>query len=159
MPANLENSAVATGLEKVSFHVNPKESESEVTQLCPTLCNPTDCSLPCSSIHGIFQARVLQWVAISFSRGYSQTRDQTWVSHIVVRCFTIWATREATTLSLTLTPTSKLIRLMYILRVFCKVRNCYCCWEQNKNSCPHVHYRLHKYCSSTYKTFTKLTTH
>ena len=48
-----------------------QKSESEVTQLCPTLCNPMDCSLPGSSIHGIFQARVLAWVAISFSRGSS----------------------------------------------------------------------------------------
>ena len=38
---------------------------------CPTLCNPMDCSLPGSSVHGIFQARVLEWVAISFSRGSS----------------------------------------------------------------------------------------
>ena len=44
------------------------ESESEVTQSCPTLCDPMDCSLPGSSIHGIFQARILEWVAISFSR-------------------------------------------------------------------------------------------
>ena len=44
------------------------ESESEVVQLCPTLCGPMDCSLPYSFIHGIFQARVLEWVAISFSR-------------------------------------------------------------------------------------------
>ena len=43
------------------------KSESEVAQLCPTLCDPMDCSLPGSSIHGIFQARVLEWVAISFS--------------------------------------------------------------------------------------------
>ena len=43
------------------------KSESEVTQLCPTLHNPMDCSLPGSSIHGIFQARVLEWVAIAFS--------------------------------------------------------------------------------------------
>ena len=46
---------------------------SEVTQLCLTLCDPMDCSLPCSSVHGIFQARkswkILEWVAISFSRG------------------------------------------------------------------------------------------
>ena len=66
----------------------------EVTQSCPTLCNPMDCSLPGSSIHGIFQARVLEWVAISFSRGSSQPRDQTQVSCIVGRRFTIWATRE-----------------------------------------------------------------
>ena len=43
------------------------ESESEVAQLCPTLCDPMDCSLPGSSVHGIFQARVLEWVAIAFS--------------------------------------------------------------------------------------------
>ena len=47
------------------------ESESEVTQSCPTLCDPVDCSPPGSSVHGIFQARVLEWVAISFSRGSS----------------------------------------------------------------------------------------
>ena len=46
-------------------------SENEVAQSCPTLCNPMDCSLPGSSIHGIFQPSVLEWVAISFSRGSS----------------------------------------------------------------------------------------
>ena len=53
-----------------------------------------DCSLPGSSVHGIFQAIVLEWIAISFSRGSSQPRDQTQVSRIVDRHFTIWATRE-----------------------------------------------------------------
>ena len=123
MPANVENAAVATGLETVSFHSNSKEcnakkcfnyhttalilharkysksfkrgfssvwtknfqmynlgfkeseeseSESEVAQSCPTLCDPLDCSLSTSSVHGIFQARVLEWIAISFSRGSSQ---------------------------------------------------------------------------------------
>ena len=57
-------------------------------------CNPMDCSLPGSSICGIFQARVLEWVAISFSRGPSWPRDQTQVSRIVDRGFTVWATRE-----------------------------------------------------------------
>ena len=52
----------------------------EVAQSCPTLCDPMDCSLPGSSIHGIFQARVLQWVAMSFSRRSSQPRDRTRVS-------------------------------------------------------------------------------
>ena len=70
------------------------EDESEVTQSCLTLCDPMDCSLQCSPVHEIFQARVLEWVAISFSRGSSQPRDQTWVSRIVGRCFIIWATRE-----------------------------------------------------------------
>ena len=49
-------------------------------QLCLTLCNPIDCKLPDPSVHGILQARVLEWVAISFSRGSSRPRDQTWVS-------------------------------------------------------------------------------
>ena len=63
-------------------------------QLCSTLCDPMDCSPPDSSAHGNFQARILQWVAISFSRGSSQPRDWTRVFHIVGRCFTVWATRE-----------------------------------------------------------------
>ena len=69
-------------------------SESEVTQLCPTLCDPMDCSLPGSSLHGILQARVLEWVAISFSRGSSWPRDQTQVSCISGRRFNLWAIRE-----------------------------------------------------------------
>ena len=51
-----------------------------VAQSCPTLCDPTDCNLPGSSVCGILQARIMEWVAISFSRGSSQPRDQTWVS-------------------------------------------------------------------------------
>ena len=66
----------------------------EVAQSCPTLCDPMDCSLPGSSFHGIFQARVLEWVAISFSRRSSRSRDRIQVSHIVGRHFTVWATRE-----------------------------------------------------------------
>ena len=53
-----------------------------VAQLCPTLCVPMDCSPPSSSGYGILRARILEWVAISFSRGSSQPRDQTWVSCI-----------------------------------------------------------------------------
>ena len=51
--------------------------ESEVTQSCPTLCDPVDCSLSGSPVHGIFQARVLEWIAISFSRGSSRPRNRT----------------------------------------------------------------------------------
>ena len=57
-------------------------------QLCPTLCDPMDCSPPGSSVHEIFQARILEWVAISFSRGSSQPRDQTRVSCTASRFFT-----------------------------------------------------------------------
>ena len=70
-------------------------SASEVAQSCPTLCNPMDCNVPGSSIHGIFQARMLEWVAISFSRGSSRPREQSWVSRTTGRLFTVWATRKA----------------------------------------------------------------
>ena len=71
-----------------------RKVKSEVAQLCPTLCDPLNWGLPGSSVHGIFQVRVLEWVAISFSRGSSWPREQTRVSYIVGNCFTIWATRE-----------------------------------------------------------------
>ena len=64
---------------------------SEVAQSCPTLCDPMDCSLSGSTVHGIFQARVLEWIAISFSRGSSQPRNRTRVSRIAGRRFTVWA--------------------------------------------------------------------
>ena len=69
------------------------ESESDMAQSCPTFCDPMDCSLPGSSVHGIFQARVLEWVAVFF-RGSSWSRNRTWVSRIVGRHITVWATRE-----------------------------------------------------------------
>ena len=52
------------------------------SQSCLTLCGSMDCSSPGSSVHGILQARMLEWVAISFSEGSSQPRDQTCVSHV-----------------------------------------------------------------------------
>ena len=70
-----------------------EKKESEVVQSCPTVCDAMDCSLPGSSVHGIFQAIVLEWIAISFSRGSSQPRARTQVSRIVDRRFTVWATR------------------------------------------------------------------
>ena len=66
-----------------------------VAQSCPTLCVPVDCSLPGSSVHGILQERILEWVAISFCRGSSQSRDRNRVFCIAGRFFTIWATRKA----------------------------------------------------------------
>ena len=64
-------------------------------QSCLTLCNPMDCSPPGSSVQGILQARILEWVATPFSRGSSWPRDWTEVSGIAGRFFTIWATWEA----------------------------------------------------------------
>ena len=54
-----------------------------------------DCSLPGPSVHGILQARILEWVAIPFSRGSFQPKDWTQVSHTAGKFFTVWATREA----------------------------------------------------------------
>ena len=74
-----------------------KEMESEVTQLCWTLVNPMNWSLPGSAIREIFQIRILEWVAISFSSWSSLPRYQTQVSCTASRLFTIWATREVLT--------------------------------------------------------------
>ena len=62
-------------------------------QSCLTLCDPMDYSPPGSSVHGILQARILEWVAIPFSRGSSPPRDWTWVSYTAGRSLTIWATK------------------------------------------------------------------
>ena len=66
-----------------------------VTQSCLSLCNPMNCSPPGSSVHGILQARILEWAAISFSRGSFQPRDQTCISCIGRWILCHWATREA----------------------------------------------------------------
>ena len=66
-----------------------------VIQACPTLCDPMDCSLQGSSVYGVLQARILEGVAIPFSRVSSQPRNQTRVSSIVGRFLTVQATREA----------------------------------------------------------------
>ena len=65
------------------------EVKVKITQSCPALCDPMD-----YTVHGLLQARILEWVAFPFSRGSSQPRDQTQVSHIVGKFFTSWATRE-----------------------------------------------------------------
>ena len=83
----------STGWLKILFR-NLSESESEATQSCPTICDAMNCSLSGSSVHGVFQARVLEWVAVPFSRGSSRPRDWTWVSCIAGKFFTIWAIRE-----------------------------------------------------------------
>ena len=62
-----------------------------VAQLCLTLCDPMDCGLPVPLSMGMLQARKMEWVAISFSRGTSQLRDRTQVSHIASGFFTVWA--------------------------------------------------------------------
>ena len=74
------------------FH---NHSESERCSVCLTLFEPLDCSPWSSSVHRILKARIMEWVAMSYSRGSSQPRDGTWVSCIAGRFFTSWVTTEA----------------------------------------------------------------
>ena len=86
-------------LIKISGYVS-----AQSLQLCPTLCNPVDCSLPGSSVHGILLARTVEWVAMPSSRGSSSSWDQTHVccvSWIAGRFFTHWATLDAQSLDKT----------------------------------------------------------
>ena len=82
-----------------SFLLNHLESPfcycCSVAKLCPSLWDPVDWRTPGSSVHGILQARILEWVASPFSRGSSRPRDQTWDSCIAGRFFTVWASRDA----------------------------------------------------------------
>ena len=80
-----------------------------------------NCSLPDSSVYGILQARILEWVAISFSRGSYQTRDWTWVSCIVDGCFIIWVTREVNVplVSLIFLKTSLVFPSLLFSSIFC----------------------------------------
>ena len=88
------------------IHTGPRKEQIIVSsvcvwviQLCPTLCHPMDSRLPGFSVHGILQSRILEWVPGSFPRGSSRPRDQTQVSHIAGRFFTIWTIREASIIS------------------------------------------------------------
>ena len=79
------------------YIINNQETESKIDS-CSVMSDswqPMNCSLPGSSVHGILQARILEWVAIPFSRGSSPPKDQTQVSFTAGRFFTIWATRKA----------------------------------------------------------------
>ena len=82
------------GMPDNSRGTKVRKSES-VTQSCPALCDPMDFSPPGSPVHGISQTRILEWIAMFYSREPFQPRDQTQVSCTGGRFFTIWATREA----------------------------------------------------------------
>ena len=83
------------GRKPMTNLVKVKSVKVLVIQLCLTLCDPMDCNPPGSSVHANFQARILEWDVMPFSRGSSATRDQTQVFHLAGRFFTVWATREA----------------------------------------------------------------
>ena len=79
---------IGKGVKAVYCH--PAWKKVKVTQSCPTLYDPMD-----YTVHGIIQARLMEWVSVPFSRGPSQPRDQTQVSHIAGRLFISWIIKEA----------------------------------------------------------------
>ena len=107
-PLDFNNYSIATEIKTTSYwhvctrthtHTHTKQRNRtenpervKAAQLCPTLCDPMD-----YTVHGILQARILEWVAFSFARGSSQPRDRTQVSLIAGGVFTSWAPREAHT--------------------------------------------------------------
>ena len=122
----VKNALQVSSWEKLCIII---KSESEVAQSCPTLCDPMDYSLPGSSVHVSFQARILDWAAISFSRGSSQPRDQTYVScvsrWILYHC-TAWEARLTTTESLNVCRFLRHLAnmLLLLLSHFSRVRLC-----------------------------------
>ena len=124
---------VAKAKRETGSIIRVLEWVSEVAQLCLTLCDPMDCSLPGSSVHWIFQARILEWAAISFSRGSSWPRDRTQVSRIVGRCFTVWATRELLRRTLFLTLRSKSCCFPGFLSATVNIFTCIC--KANTTKC------------------------
>ena len=72
-----------------AFDTTTINNNTVYIQSCLTLCDPMDCSPPGSFVHRILQARILEWVAMPFSRGSSRPRDRTQVSHIAGRFFTV----------------------------------------------------------------------
>ena len=75
----------------IHIYIYVYEVKVLVVQLCLTFCDPMNCSLPSSSVHGILQVRMLEWIAMPFSKGSSLPRDRTQVSHIAGGFFTVWA--------------------------------------------------------------------
>ena len=89
-----------------------------VAQSCLTLCDPMHYSPPGSSVHGILQARILEWIAMPFSKKSSQPRDWTWVSCVTGGFFTVWVIREAQSQTCTHTKKKTHSHCMMI-----------CCWS------------------------------
>ena len=90
-----------------------------VAPSCPTLCDPVDSSPPGSSVHGVLQARILEWVTITFSRGSFYPRDRTWVSCIAGRLFAISPPGKSA-------PPQEALKSSVCLSL-----SCTCCWPCN----------------------------
>ena len=121
-----------------------------VAQSCLTLCDPTDHSPPGSSVHEIFQARILEWVAISISRGSSWPRDWTWVSCTAGRFFTDWATREAYLICFS-SDELRSYQLMFISNVTLQEK-CEVNWTLTRVISKLRHFRWNLWCKQNYYT-------
>ena len=120
---------LSVGSQKVRHDL--KWWKVKVTQSCPTLCDPMAYSLPDSSIHGILQARLLEWVAIPFSKGSLQPSNWTQVSWIAGGLFTVWAAREATTTKLLVNGVKKKASEHFVC-----ISTCYFfCFQRSVKSC------------------------
>ena len=95
LPSTHFHSPLSFHLRKIDVHWYFRKCCCLVAKLCPTLCDPKDCSSPDYSVHGISQVRILKWVAISFSRASSQPMDQNHISCMGRQILYCWATREA----------------------------------------------------------------
>ena len=111
----------------LNLSISPKKVKVLVTQLFLTLCNPVDCSPPGFSVHGILQARILEWIAISSSRGSSWPRDETRVSCTANGFFTTWTTREAP-----MQVKFILVTNFFLKNSTCKVRYSWICTNKEK---------------------------
>ena len=108
-------------------------------QLCPTLCDPMDCSPPGSYVHGTFQARMLEWVAISFSRGSSQPRDRTRVGILIscVSCIGKQILYHCTTWKVPFTGRQEAKRLTSVLyeQLNMQAKKHSFCWKEMRGRC------------------------
>ena len=119
-PTSLASPALAGRFFTTRATVNPYYYYCDAAQSCLTLCDLMDYRPPGSSVHGFLQAGTLEWVDIPFSRRSSPPRDQTWISHIAGRFFSIWVTREAPSINpyhsiLTLLPAFHLQSSQYLI--------------------------------------------
>ena len=119
-PTSLASPELAGRFFTTRATVNPYYYYCDAAQSCLTLCDLMDYRPPGSSVHGFLQAGTLEWVDIPFSRRSSPPRDQTWISHIAGRFFTIWVTREAPSINpyhsiLTLLPAFHLQFSQYLI--------------------------------------------
>ena len=109
--------------------------------VCPALCDPTDCSSSGSSVHGTSQARILESVAISSSRGSSRPRDQTRVSRTAGRFLTHWAIREAPSLAIREVPIKTILRSHHTSTGMAKMQNSSStkCWQGGRENASLTH--------------------